>query len=161
MLVDFHGEQEQVTMTRTWPNMISGEGVRGMEWRKWSADAEPKHNVALPFTRMFLGPMDYTPGAMRNATRASFAPLFQQPWPWGRAAINWRCMSFSSPLCRCSRAVRPIICTKPEVMDFLGPVPSVWDDTRALGGRISEYVLVARCSGNDSYVGAMSDWTAR
>jgi len=68
MLVDFHGGQIQVTMTRTWPNMISGEGVRGMEWSKWSADSEPKHNVTLPFTRMFLGPMDYTPGAMRNAT---------------------------------------------------------------------------------------------
>src|SRR5256886_16070275 len=55
MLVDFHGGQKQVTMTRTWPNMISGEGVRGMEWSKWSADSEPKHNVTLPFTRMFLG----------------------------------------------------------------------------------------------------------
>ena len=50
---------------------------------------------------------------------------------------------------------------EPETMEFLGPVPSVWDDTRALDGRISEYVLVARRSGNDWYVGAMTDWTAR
>ena len=63
------------TMTRTWPNLISTEGVRGMEWSKWSADTEPKHNVTLPFTRMFLGPMDYTPGAMRNATKATFAAI--------------------------------------------------------------------------------------
>src|SRR5258708_12338774 len=66
-------------MTRTWPNMISGEGVRGMEWSKWGAETEPKHNVTIPFTRMFLGPMDYTPGALRNATKASFPPIFQQP----------------------------------------------------------------------------------
>ena len=67
MLVDFHGGQSQITMTRTWPNMLSGEGVRGLEWSKWSAETEPQHNVMLPFTRMFLGPMDFTPGAMLNA----------------------------------------------------------------------------------------------
>src|SRR5580700_9143920 len=73
LLVDFHGGQSQITMTRTWPNMISGEGVRGLEWSKWSAETEPLHNVTLPFTRMFLGPMDFTPGAMLNAQKASFA----------------------------------------------------------------------------------------
>lgn len=161
MLVDFHGGQKQVTMTRTWPNMISGEGVRGMEWSKWSADTEPKHNVTLPFTRMFLGPMDYTPGAMRNATRSTFAPVFQQPM-----ALGTRChelamyVVFESPLQMLSDSPSNYL-REPEVMDFLGPVPSVWDDTKALDGRISEYVLVARRSGNDWYVGAMTDWTAR
>ena len=161
MLVDFHGGQKQVTMTRTWPNMISGEGVRGMEWSKWSADSEPKHNVTLPFTRMFLGPMDYTPGAMRNATRTTFAPIFQQPM-----ALGTRChqlamyVVFESPLQMLSDSPSNYL-REPEIMDFLGPVPSVWDDTKALDGRISEYVLVARKSGSDWYVGAMSDWTAR
>ncbi len=161
MLVDFHGGQKQVTMTRTWPNMISGEGVRGMEWSKWSADTEPKHNVTLPFTRMFLGPMDYTPGAMRNATRTTFAPIFQQPM-----ALGTRCHQlamyavFESPLQMLSDSPSNYL-REPEVMDFLGPVPSVWDDTKALDGRIAEYVLVARRNGNDWYVGAMTDWTAR
>ncbi|PYT68045.1 MAG: alpha-glucosidase [Acidobacteria bacterium] len=161
MLVDFHGGQKQVTMTRTWPNMISGEGVRGMEWSKWSAESEPKHNVTLPFTRMFLGPMDYTPGAMRNATRTTFAPIFQQPM-----ALGTRChqlamyVVYESPLQMLSDSPSNYL-REPETMEFLGPVPSVWDDTRALDGRISEYVLVARRSGNDWYVGAMSDWMAR
>ena len=70
-------------MMRTWPNLINTEGVRGMEWSKWSAESEPKHNVTLPFTRMFLGPMDYTPGAMRNATRATFRPINGQPMAMG------------------------------------------------------------------------------
>jgi alpha-glucosidase len=161
MLVDFHGGQKQITMTRTWPNMISGEGVRGMEWSKWSAESEPKHNVTLPFTRMFLGPMDYTPGAMRNATKTSFAPISQQPM-----AMGTRChqlamyVVFESPLQMLSDSPSNYM-REPEAMGFLGPVPSVWDDTRVLDGRIAEYVLVARRNGNDWYVGAMTDWTAR
>ena len=161
MLVDFHGGQKQITMTRTWPNMISGEGVRGMEWSKWSADSEPKHNVTLPFTRMFLGPMDYTPGAMRNATKTTFAPIFQQPM-----ALGTRChqlamyVVFESPLQMLSDSPSNYL-REPEVMEFLAPVPTVWDDTKALDGRIAEYVLVARRNGADWYVGAMTDWTAR
>ena len=161
MLVDFHGGQKQITMTRTWPNMISGEGVRGMEWSKWSADSEPKHNVTLPFTRMFLGPMDYTPGAMRNATKTAFAPIFQQPM-----ALGTRChqlamyVVFESPLQMLADSPSNYI-REPDAMDFLGPIPSVWDETRALDGKISEYVAVARRSSKDWYVGAMSDWTAR
>src|SRR6202166_1428477 len=83
LLVDFHGGQSQITMTRTWPNMISGEGVRGLEWSKWSAKTEPQHNITLPFTRMFLGPMDFTPGAMLNATKKDFAPVFDRPMDMG------------------------------------------------------------------------------
>ncbi|MEQ1473894.1 MAG: glycoside hydrolase family 97 catalytic domain-containing protein, partial [Candidatus Acidiferrum sp.] len=83
MLVDFHGGQKPASMTRTWPNLISAEGVRGMEWSKWSADSEPEHNVTLPFTRMFLGPMDYTPGAMLNATKNTFAPIHMRPMAMG------------------------------------------------------------------------------
>ncbi|MBO0722496.1 MAG: glycoside hydrolase family 97 catalytic domain-containing protein, partial [Blastocatellia bacterium] len=83
MLVDFHGAVRPALMTRTWPNLISAEGVRGQEWSKWSADANPEHNVTLPFTRMFLGPMDYTPGAMVNAAKKSFAPLFERPMSLG------------------------------------------------------------------------------
>ena len=161
MLVDFHGGQKQITMTRTWPNMISGEGVRGMEWSKWSADSEPKHNVTLPFTRMFLGPMDYTPGAMRNATKTAFAPIFQQPM-----ALGTRChqlamyVVYESPLEMLADSPSNYM-REPEAMAFLSPIPSVWDDTKALDGKISEYIAVARRSGSDWYVGAMSDWTAR
>jgi len=141
--------------------MISGEGVRGMEWSKWSADSEPKHNVTLPFTRMFLGPMDYTPGAMRNATRTTFAPIHQQPM-----ALGTRChqlamyVVFESPLQMLSDSPSNYL-REQEAMEFLGPVPSVWDDTKVLDGRIAEYVLVARRNGSDWYVGAMTDWTAR
>lgn len=161
MLVDFHGAQRPASLTRTWPNLISTEGVRGMEWSKWSADAEPQHNVTLPFTRMFLGPMDYTPGAMLNAQKDSFAPIFKRPM-----ALGTRChqlamyVVFESPLQMLSDSPSNYA-REPEMMDFLASVPSTWDETRALDGKISEYVAVARRSGRDWYVGAMTDWTAR
>jgi len=161
MLVDFHGGQSQITMTRTWPNMISGEGVRGMEWSKWSADAEPQHNVMLPFTRMFLGPMDYTPGAMLNATRKAFAPIHEHPM-----ALGTRChqlamyVVFESPLQMLADSPSNYM-REPEAMEFLGPVPTVWDETRVLDAKLGEYILVARRSGSDWYVGGMTNWTGR
>jgi alpha-glucosidase len=161
MLVDFHGDQKPASMTRTWPNLISTEGVRGMEWSKWSAESEPEHNVTLPFTRMFLGPMDYTPGAMRNATRTTFAPIHGQPM-----AMGTRChqlamyVVFESPLQMLSDSPSNYL-REPETMEFLAPVPTEWDDTKVLDARIADYVVVARRNGRDWYVGAMTDWTPR
>lgn len=161
MLVDFHGDQKPATMTRTWPNLINTEGVRGMEWSKWSWESEPAHNVSLPFTRMFLGPMDFTPGAMRNATKETFAPLFHQPM-----AMGTRCQQlamyviYEAPLQMLSDSPSNYL-REPEAMEFLAAVPTVWDDTRVLDAKISQYVLLARRNGSDWYVGAMTDWTPR
>jgi alpha-glucosidase len=161
MLVDFHGAQRPASLTRTWPNLISSEGVRGMEWSKWSAETEPKHNVTLPFTRMFLGPMDYTPGAMLNATQSTFAPIHSRPM-----ALGTRCQQlamyvvYESPLQMLSDSPSNYE-REPESLEFLRAVPSTWDETVPLDGKISEYVAVARRSGKDWYAGAMSDWTAR
>ncbi|HVI78653.1 MAG TPA: glycoside hydrolase family 97 protein, partial [Candidatus Acidoferrum sp.] len=161
MLVDYHGDQKPASMTRTWPNLISAEGVRGMEWSKWSAESEPEHNVTLPFTRMFLGPMDYTPGAMRNATKTNFAAIHAQPM-----ALGTRChqlamyVVFESPLQMLADTPSNYL-REPEAMEFLAAVPTEWDETRALDGRISDYVLLARRNGRDWYVGAMTDWTQR
>ena len=161
MMVDFHGDQKPATMTRTWPNLINAEGVRGMEWSKWSRDSEPEHNVTLPFTRMFLGPMDYTPGAMRNATRTTFAAINSQPM-----AMGTRChqlamyVVYDAPLQMLSDSPSNYL-REPETMEFLGPVPTEWDDRKVLDARIAEYVAVARRNGREWYVGAMNNWTAR
>jgi alpha-glucosidase len=161
MLVDFHGDQKPATMMRTWPNLINTEGVRGMEWSKWSRESEPEHNVTLPFTRMFLGPMDYTPGAMRNATRTTFAAINSQPM-----AMGTRChqlgmyVVYVAPLQMLSDSPSNYL-REPEIMEFLGAVPTEWDDTKVLDARIAEYVVVARRNGKEWYVGAMNDWTPR
>jgi alpha-glucosidase len=161
MLVDFHGDQKPASMTRTWPNLIGAEGVRGMEWSKWSWESEPKHNMTLPFTRMFLGPMDFTPGAMRNATRATFAIIGAQPM-----AMGTRCnqlamyVVFDSPLGMMADVPSNYL-REPDALEFLTTVPTTWDETRALDAKLAEYALVARRNGKNWYLGAMSDWTPR
>ena len=161
MLVDFHGDQKPATMTRTWPNLISTEGVRGLEWSKWSAEAEPEHNVTLPFTRMFLGPMDYTPGAMLNATKTSFAPIMHRPMSLGTRCHQLAMyVVYESPLQMLSDSPSNYL-REPEAMEFLAAVPTEWDESKALDGKIAEYVAVARRNGSDWYVGAMNNWSAR
>jgi alpha-glucosidase len=161
MLVDLHGAIRPATLTRTWPNLITNEGVMGLEWCKWNAEADPEHNVTLPFTRMFLGPMDYTPGAMVNATKENFAPIAGHPMSLGTRCHQLAMyVVFESPLQMLADNASHYA-REPETMQFLSPVPSVWDETKVLDGRIGDYVLVARRSGRDWYVGAMTDWTAR
>jgi alpha-glucosidase len=161
MLVDFHGDQKPATMTRTWPNLISTDGVRGMEWSKWSAETDPDHDVTLPFTRMLLGPMDYTPGAMLNAQKNSFKAINNRPMSQGTRSHQLAMyVVFESPLQMLSDSPSNYL-REPEIMEFLGPVPSVWDESKVLDGKIGQYVAVARRNGKDWYVGAMTNWSPR
>lgn len=162
MLVDFHGAIRPATMTRTWPNLITTEGVRGLEQNKWSKYANPEHNVTLPFTRMFVGPMDYTPGAMINSGRErNFAPVFERPMSLGTRCHQLAMyVVYESPLQMLADSPSNYL-REPEMMEFLGPVPTVWDETKVLDARIGDYLVVARRHGRDWYVGAMTDWTAR
>jgi len=161
MLVDFHGDQKPATMTRTYPNLISTEGVRGMEWSKWSAETDPDHDVTLPFTRMVLGPMDYTPGAMINASKSAFRAINSRPMSQGTRCHQLAMyVVFESPLQMLSDSPSNYL-REPEIMEFLGPVPSVWDETKVLDGKIAQYVAVARRNGKDWYVGAMTNWSPR
>ena len=161
MLVDFHGAIRPALMTRTWPNLVTTEGVRGLEWSKWSRHTHPEHDVTLPFTRMFLGPMDYTPGAMVNASRNSFVHIFDRPMSQGTRCHQLAMyVVFESPLQMLADSPSNYL-READAMEFLSAVPVVWDETRVLDGRIGDYVVVARRSGRDWYVGAMTDWTAR
>jgi alpha-glucosidase len=161
LLVDFHGGIRALLLTRTWPNLITGEGVRGNEWNKWSTHITPEHNVTLPFTRMLIGPMDYTPGATLNETRTGFAFNHLRP-----ASQGTRChqlamyVVFESPLQMLADSPSHYQ-RQPEMMTFLRDVPTEWDETKVLDARIADYVLVARRRGNDWYVGAMTDWSPR
>jgi len=124
-------------------------------------ETEPEHNVTLPFTRMFLGPMDYTPGAMLNAPKKSFAPIFDHPMSLGTRCHQLAMyVVYDAPLQMLADSPSNYL-REPEIMDFLAPVPTEWDDTRVLDGRIAEYVAVARRNGRDWYVGAMTNWTPR
>jgi len=162
LLVDYHGAIRPATMTRTWPNLINTEGVRGLEQNKWSKYANPEHNVTLPFTRMFLGPMDYTPGAMVNSgIEKNFSAIFERPMSLGTRCHQLAMyVVYESPLQMLADSPSHYL-REPEVMEFLGPVPTTWEETRVLDAKMADYVVIARRHGSDWYVGAMTDWTAR
>jgi alpha-glucosidase len=105
--------------------------------------------------------MDYTPGAMVNAAKKSFARIFEQPMSLGTRCHQLAMyVVYESPLQMLADSPSNYL-KEPEAMEFLGPVPAVWDETRVLDARIGDYVVVARRSGREWYVGAMTDWTAR
>lgn len=161
LLVDFHGAYKPTGLYRTYPNVITNEGVKGLENNKWSEEANPWMAVTLPFTRMLAGPMDYTPGAMINATKQSFRSIFQNPMSQGTRCHQLAMyINFESPLQML--ADNPTHYYKePECMEFLSKVPVMWDDTKVLDAKVSEYILTARRYGNNWYIGAMTNWTPR
>jgi alpha-glucosidase len=162
MLVDFHGAIRPATMTRTWPNLVNVEGVRGLEQNKWSKYANPEHNVTLPFTRMLLGPMDYTPGAMVNSGQErNFAPVFERPMSMGTRVHQLAMyVVYEAPLQMLADSPSHYL-REPEMMEFLKPVPTVWDETRVLAAQFGDYIVIARRRGQEWYIGAMTDWTSR
>ena len=162
MIVDFHGAIRPAVMTRTWPNLVNVEGVRGLEQTKWSKYANPEHNVTLPFTRMLLGPMDYTPGAMVNSgAERNFAPIFERPMSLGTRVHQLAMyVVYEAPLQMLADSPSHYL-REPEIMTFLKPVPTVWDETRVLAAKLGDYICIARRHGRDWYIGAMTDWTGR
>lgn len=161
LLVDYHGAYKPCGLDRAYPNVLSYEGVQGLEQSKWSDMPDPEHNVTLPFTRMVAGAMDFTPGAMKNATKRNFKHVFTEPMsPGTRCHQLGMYVVFESPLQMLADNPSNYY-REPECMEFLAAVPSTWDDTKVLAGVVSDYIAVARRSGNKWFVGAMTDWEKR
>ncbi|MDQ2752797.1 MAG: glycoside hydrolase family 97 protein, partial [Bacteroidota bacterium] len=161
LMVDYHGIYKPTGLQRTYPNVVGFEGVRGLENFKWANEDQPRYVTSLPFIRMMAGPMDYTPGAMRNATEADFRPINDNPMSKGtRCQQLAEYVVFYAPLQMLSD--NPTIYKKEqECTDFITSVPTTWDETVPLDGKVGEYVAVARRKGDNWFVGAMSNWTAR
>jgi alpha-glucosidase len=161
MLVDFHGAYKPTGLYRTWPNVISNEGVLGLEQSKWGWDAGPENAVTFPFMRMLAGPVDYTPGAMLNGARQAFQPVYNRPMSQGtRCQQLAMYVVYESPLQMLADSPSNYR-REAESLEFLAAVPTVWDETRVLGAKVGEHILVARRSGKDWYIGALTNWTAR
>ena len=160
LLVDLHGAYRPTGLSRTYPNLLTQEGVQGAEYNKWSNRATAAHNVTLPFTRMLLGPMDYTPGGFRNDTPAQFiarndAPLVMTT----RAQQLAMYVVYESPFAVVADS--PQAYEGAEGVQFLRDVPASWDETRVPDGVIGEHIVVARRQGTDWYLGAMTNARAR
>jgi alpha-glucosidase len=160
LAVDFHGAYPPAGLRRTYPNLLTREGVMGMEYNKWSRRQTPEHLVTIPFTRMLAGPMDYTPGCFNNATREQFQPRQIQPMCQGTRANQLAMyVVYLSPLVMASDYPEDYL-GQPG-FEFLKKVPTVWDDTRVLNGEPSEYVTIARRHGDEWFLGSMTNWTSR
>lgn len=161
MLVDYHGAYKPAGLRRAYPNVLTREGVRGLEASKWSTDITPDHDVTLPFTRMLAGPMDYTPGAMINAAREEFRPVFSHPMSQGTRAHQMALyVVYESPLQMLADNPQHYR-AEPEVTRFIAAVPTTWDETRPLLGKIGDYVAIARRKGDVWWVGVLTDWEPR
>ena len=160
LMIDFHGAYKPDGIQRTWPNLITREGVMGLEYSKWSALTTPIHNTTLPFTRMLAGPMDYTPGGFLNSTRESFVPRMVEPMVLGTRAHELALyVVFESPLQMVSDF--PERYKGEKDFEFIRQVPTTWDETHVVSGRPMEWISIARKHGEDWYVGSITNWEAR
>lgn len=163
MMVDFHGTYKPVGLHRTYPNVVNYEGVHGLEQMKWSPASvdQVTYDVTVPYIRMMAGPMDYTQGAMRNAARGSYRPVNDEAMSQGtRCRQLAEYVIFDSPLNMLCDSPSNYIREK-ECTAFIAAVPTVWDETRGLAGKVGEYIAMARRKGDVWYVGAMTDWNSR
>ena len=173
LMVDFHGAFKPTGMIRTFPNQITREGILGNEYNKWSTRVTPEHKTTLPFTRLALGPGDFTPGGFLNTPPAQFQPVQQTgaarkgrgPAPTATEVQGTRCaelalfVCFDSPIC--------CVCDHPSHIqnqpgaDFLKIVPTVWDDTKVLDGEVGRHLVMVRRSNKDWFLGALTDRSRR
>lgn len=162
LMVDLHGMYKPTGLQRTYPNVIGFEGVRGMENMKWApSDDVPHYDVTLPFVRQMAGPMDYTPGAMRNATKSGYRPINSMPMSQGTRCHQLAMyIVFEAPLGMLSD--NPTAYKKEqESTNFISKIPTTFDETVALDGKVGQFVAIARRKGDTWYAGAMSNWTPR
>ncbi len=157
LMLDLHGAHKPAGLQRTYPNVITFEGVRGLEQCKPGKSITPTHDLLLPYTRMVAGPMDYTPGAMKNVQPEKFSANGSSPMSQGtRCHELAKYVIFDSPL--------QMLCDAPPsyereklTMEFLRPVPTTWDASLPQGGRIGEFAAMARLSGENWFLGAMTN----
>ncbi len=163
MLVDFHGTYKPTGLNRTYPNVINFEAVFGLEQVKWGKPSINlvEYDVTMPFIRMLAGPIDYTQGAMRNASKRNYRPVYREPMSQGtRCHQLAEYVVFFSPL--------SMLCDspsqyerEPQCLNYISKIPTTWDETVVLDGKVGEYIVTVRRSGNKWYVGALTSWTPR
>ena len=162
LIVDFHGAYKPTGLNRTFPNVLNFEGVFGLEQVKWGQDIDlVTYETTIPYIRMLAGPMDYTQGAMRNANQGNYRAVWSEPMSQGtRCRQLAEYVIFESPF--------NMLCDSPsnyrdeeECTDFIAEIPTIWDETIALDGKVGEYTVIARRSGDRWYIGGITNWEER
>ncbi|MBO5311958.1 MAG: glycoside hydrolase family 97 protein [Bacteroidales bacterium] len=164
LVMDFHGCHQPTGLQRRFPNVLNYEGVFGLEQmrkRKLPEYDMVEFDVTIPYIRYVAGFADYTPGAMKNGSYTNFRDVRTEPMSQGtRCRQLAEFVVFDAPL--------NMICDSPTsyelepvCSEFLYRVPTVWDETVVLEGKVGDYIITARRNGDTWYIGAMTDWTER
>ena len=160
MLVDFHGCAKPTGLSRTYPNIINYEAVLGNEWNKMDDICTMDHKLIVPFTRMLLGPMDFTPGGMRNV-QGGHKIRFTLPMVHGSRSNEMALfVLYNEPLKMLCDAPS-VYDREPEITRFITGIPTVWDNTHVLEASFGEYLVTARNKGNDWYVAGITGETPK
>ncbi|MBO4545253.1 MAG: glycoside hydrolase family 97 protein, partial [Verrucomicrobia bacterium] len=163
LILDYHGFYKPTGLNRTWPNVVNFEGVYGLENAKWmDSDVDmPKYDVTMPFMRMMAGPVDYTPGAMRNAIRSNFKSIYKEPMSQGtRCHQLAEYIVFDAPFAMlCDTPV--LYEQEPEYTRFLASIPVEPDETQILSAELGKYIVTARRKGDAWFVGGLTDWNVK
>ncbi len=163
LVLDYHGFYPPSGMNRAYPNVINFESVFGMEEMKWNEDKKdmPLYDVTFPFIRMMCGPVDYTPGAMRNGTKHWYSPIYGNPMSMGTRCHQLAAyVVHDSPFTMLADAPSAYL-QEESFTDFLSKIPNNPDFTQILSGKIGEHVVTARRFGSDWFVGGLTNWDDR
>ncbi len=161
MVVDFHGAYKPCGLRRKYPNVLTREGLIEFEYNGWTDSDNPVHHNLLPYIRMFTGPMDYIPATMRNSTKSNFRPVGDYPMGQGtRTHSIALAVILSSPMTMLPDSPSDYYREK-ECTDFIAKIPVEWDESLLLDGQIAKYTILARRSGDEWFLGAITDWDER
>ena len=161
LMLNIHSAPAPAGFEITYPNAITREGVMGSEWNGWSTFVTPNHDLTIPFTRMFSGSLDYEPGLLENSTDNGFQNIPNRPMSQGtRAHQIAMYLIYDSPLQyfvgNPSQGYK-----EPELMKFVGNIPTTWDETIVLDGKPAAYIVTARLKDGIWYIGALNNWSER
>ena len=160
LMLDYHGTYKPTGIQRTFPNILNFEGVRGMENDKW-AFTDPGYEATIPFIRMMAGPMDFTPGAMKNENKDNFRSVGASPMSQGTRCHQLAMyILYESPFEMLSDNPNNYDREK-ECVDFISAVPTVFDETVALDGKAGQYAAIARKYKDEWFIGALGNWNTQ
>lgn len=163
LTLDLHGIYKPTGINRTYPHIINFESVFGMEEVKWTdiKNNMPLYDVTFPYIRMMAGPVDYTPGVMRNATKADWRAMYYTP-----ASMGTRCHQLAAYIVHDSPFT--MLCDAPtnylneqECVDFIASLPVEVDSTFIASGELGKYIVTVRKKDVNWYIGGMTNWDER
>ncbi len=163
LMLDLHGFYKPTGLNRTYPNVVNFESVFGMEEMKWSDPSVdmPEYDVTFPYIRMMCGPVDFTPGAMRNATKSDWKAMYSNPFSQGtRAHQVANYIVQDSPFTMLADNPTSYM-ENQECTDFITAIPTVFEETKVIDGKMGEYIVTLRQTGNCWFVGGQTDWNPR